>query len=140
MNTTLGLSQQCDTARKIHNKSTITDCKLFSQSHCRELLLYLPRPPHHWYNAHCTRNIVTTQLQYSFVNYLRHIFGTMVQYGLQCRIGQTKIYGCPRASRWMDTTHSVLHCQLSRAGHVSGQSAAHRSSRSRSHFPTGCWR
>ena len=33
------------TARKFHNRSTIiTDCKLFSQSHYRELL-YLPRPP-----------------------------------------------------------------------------------------------
>ena len=71
------------TARKIHNKSTIVDCKLFSQSHCRELL-YLPRPPHLWFNAHCTRNIVTTQLQYCFVNYLHNILGTMVQYFLQC--------------------------------------------------------
>ena len=32
------------TARKIHNKSTIMDCKLFSQSDCRELP-YFPRPP-----------------------------------------------------------------------------------------------
>ena len=29
---------------KNHNKTTIMDCKLFSQSHCWELLLYLPRP------------------------------------------------------------------------------------------------
>ena len=67
--------------KKIRNKSTIVDCKLFSQSHCRELL-YLPRPPHLWYNAHCTRNIVTTQLQYCFVNYFHNILGTMVQYFL----------------------------------------------------------
>ena len=67
------------TVRKIHNKSTIMDCKLFSQSDCRELL-YLPRPPHLWYNA---RNIVTTQLQYCFVNYFHNILGTMVQYFLQ---------------------------------------------------------
>ena len=83
------LNKSCDardmlyTDRKNHNKSTITDCKLFSESHCRQLL-YLPRPPHLWYNSHCTRNIVTTQLQYRFVNYFHNIFGAMVHFFLQC--------------------------------------------------------
>ena len=40
--------------------------------YCRELLC-LQRPPHLWYNAHCTRNTVAIQLQYCFVNYF-HIF------------------------------------------------------------------
>ena len=46
--------------------------------------MYLSRPPHLWYNTHCTRNIVTKQLQYCFVNYFHNIFGTMVQIFLQC--------------------------------------------------------
>ena len=71
-------AQPSHTARKIHNRSTIIDCKLFSQSHCRELL-YLPRRPHLW----CTRNIVTTQLQHCFVNYFHNIFCRMVEYFLQ---------------------------------------------------------
>ena len=77
---------RCCTARKIHNKSAIMDCKLFSRSHCRELL-YLPCPSHLWHKAHCSRNIVTTQLQYCFVNYFHNIFGTVVQYFLQCGSG-----------------------------------------------------
>ena len=65
--------QKCCTARKNHNKSTIMDCKLFSQSHCRQLL-YLPGPCHLWYNRHCTRNIVTHQLQFYFVIFFHNIF------------------------------------------------------------------
>ena len=44
------------------------DCKLFSQPDCRELVC-LPRHPHLYYNTHCTRNIVTQQLQHCFVNF-----------------------------------------------------------------------
>ena len=70
------------------------DCKLFSQSDCRKLL-YFPRPSHLWYNAHCTRNIVTHQLQYCFVNYFHDIFGTMVQFFysvVQCALFKSVLY------------------------------------------------
>ena len=36
--------RQCTLIEKNHNKSTITDCEIFSQWHCRQLL-YLPRLP-----------------------------------------------------------------------------------------------
>ena len=42
---------------KNRDKSTNMDCKLFSQSHCKQLL-YLPHPPHFWCNTHCTSEIL----------------------------------------------------------------------------------
>ena len=48
--------------------------------------MYLPRPPLHWYNVHCTRIVVTTQLRYCFVNYFHNIFGTMVRCFSQCLV------------------------------------------------------
>ena len=77
-------------------KVNIMDCKLFSQSDCKKLV-YLPRPPHLWYNTHCTRNIVTHQLQSSFVNYFHNIFGTMVQYFLQCSSLRLEVRCAPSA-------------------------------------------
>ena len=74
-----------NTARKNHNKSIIMDCKLFSRSHCRKLL-YLPRPLTCGTVRIVPEIIVTTQLQYCFVNYFHNIFGTMVQYFLQSNV------------------------------------------------------
>ena len=65
------------TAIKIHNKSTIIDCKLFSQSHCGQLL-YFPLSPHLCYNTRCTRNIVPLRLQSWIVNYFHDTFRTVV--------------------------------------------------------------
>ena len=37
-------------------------------------------PPHLWCSTHCSENIVTHQLQFSFVNYFHNILDTMVQH------------------------------------------------------------
>ena len=47
-----------------------------------------PAPSHLWHDAHCTRNIVTTQLQYCFVNYFQNIFGTMAQYSFAVKFNK----------------------------------------------------
>ena len=60
------------------------DCKLFSQSHCRQLVYTFPDPSPRCYNTHCTRNIVTHHLQFCIVNYFHNILCAMLHFFLQC--------------------------------------------------------